>query len=128
MMYLAPDIPGPPAFPFAFGRIRSTKIEGSDRISAHYLKLYPSIQIEGRVRAGMRVKMTYYLNTTRDDRNLEFLPSQNLYVKHDQEEPLDNLNLIEKDRYSIRASKAPDLIRYRQLSHYKAGSELLFVE
>ncbi len=90
--------------------------------------MYPSIEAESWLKPGMEINFTYYLNTNRDDKNLEFLSSQNLYARQESEEALDNLNLIKKDRNSARSSKLPVNINFYKLSHYKGAESLSFVE
>lgn len=61
-----------------FLRIRSEVNGNGELESAQYCKIFPGIELFGVLLEQPRLRMTYYCNPTRNDRNLEFDPKNNL--------------------------------------------------
>lgn len=121
---LQPGITPPPLYPFAFARIRSILETDNQINSAYYLKLYPSIQTRYSPGEPTRITMTYYLNPTLGNRNLEFRSDQNLYSESDESGPLTNLNLTKKSSHDRMIFDSPKLIHFLEEAHYRTEDEL----
>lgn len=62
-------------------KIRSTNQTNSAEVSSHYCKIWPGIELYGVRAKTPSLKMTYFCNSTINDRNVEFDPSKNKYRK-----------------------------------------------